>query len=116
MPTKLRLQPAFLSQIPDFPNWIDAIVLNAGTAESYSIPEDARALFVVPVKDDGTAGTVIGSVTGTAAEETADTTDGTASGFPIVGPYIFAVPSGGTLSLIRAGADQVTVYIGVYKA
>lgn len=93
---------------PLFPRYVDAVVLGAGTAESYTVP--AGAAWAIFTSD----GAFFARVTGTAAIPTTEVTDGTASMYVPAGLQI-RVEGGTTLSFIRAGASSVIITIALYS-
>lgn len=116
MAAKLTLNSDFIARLPNFPEWVDTAALDDGNAHSYTIPADAHVLYLNPVDAAGANQPIFASIVGTAAEPATgtDVTDGTAS-FPVVGPFLVKVKPGATLSLIRCGASEVFVSIGVFS-
>lgn len=104
------IDPELAGALIQFPKQNDVVYLDDGNAHAYSIAATTTKAFIVAVDADGNVVPVWGSITGTAAEPTDDVTDGTAA-FPIVGPCMFHLPGGGTLSLIRAVATNTFVVI-----
>lgn len=91
-----------------FPLWVDAVVLGAATAESYTVPAGAGYALITCTAP------VWACISGTAVIPTTEVTDGTASFYLASGIQV-KLDSGQTLSLIRASA-AATVSIGVYLA
>ena len=91
-----------------FPKWVDAVVLGAATAESYTVPAGAGYALITCTAP------VWACISGTAVIPTTEVTDGTASFYLSAGIQV-RLDSGQTLSLIRASA-AATVSIGVYLA
>ena len=96
------------SAVP-FPQWVDTVVLGAGTAESYTVPANAGYAVIT------SALPFYGCISGTAVVPTGEITDGSGS-FYIGAGIQCRLGSGKTLSLIRATAASTVVTIGVYRA
>lgn len=94
---------------PLFPRYVDAMVLGAGTAESYTAPVNAG--FCIITAD----APVYGKIGGTAVIPTTEVADGSAS-FYIPAGVQFRLEGSTALSLIRAGGSSTIVTIAVYKA
>lgn len=97
----------FFGSIIPFPLWVDAIVLGAGTAESYTVPASASFCLIT------CNAPVYGCISGTAVIPTTEIADGTGSFYIAAGTQV-KLDSGSTLSLIRASAAAI-VTIGVYR-
>lgn len=99
------------SAVP-FPEYVDAVVLGAGTAESYTVP--ARAGFAIITASLPFYARVVTGVDVAAAPST-EIADGTGSLYIAAGMQC-KLGSGKTLSMIRATAASTVVTIGVYLA
>lgn len=97
----------FYGSIIKFPLWVDAVVLNAADAESYTVPAGASFCLIT------TSAPIYACISGTAVVPTTEISDGTASFLVSAGTQV-SLDSGETLSMIRASA-QAIVTIGVYK-
>lgn len=93
---------------PLFPRYIDAVVLGAGTAESYAVP--AGAAYAIITSD----GAFFARLTGTAVIPTTEVSDGTASMYIPAGIQI-RVEGGTTISMIRAAASSTIITIALYS-
>lgn len=87
---------------------VDAVVLGAGTEESYTVPSAAN--FAIITAD----GAFYARVGATAAIPVGEVTDGTASQYFGAGVQI-RVEGGSVIHFIRAGSTQVIITIGLYK-
>jgi len=104
-------------QIPGVLNtatWIDARVLAAGVAESYTLPTDAQtpAQHATLLRINANAGPIFVNFNGTAAVPGADVTNGTSSIMlrTDLGPVLLAAPHAtDTLSIISPSACIVTI-------
>ena len=96
------------SAVP-FPDWVDTVVLGAGTAESYVVPAGAKYVLIT------SALPFYGRTSGTASVPTTETTDGTGS-FYVAAGIQCKIGSGKTLSLIRGTAASTIITIGVYRS
>jgi len=96
------------SAVP-FPLWVDAMVLGAGTAESYTVPASAGFAIITANLP------FYACVSGTAVVPTTEITDGTGS-FYIAAGMQCKLGSGKTLSMIRATAASTVITIGVYRS
>lgn len=93
---------------PALPRYVDAVVLGAGTAESYTPPTGSvYALLTCDLP-------IYARIGGTAAAPATEVTDGTASFYIAAGIQV-RIEAGVAISLIRATASSTIVTIGVYK-
>lgn len=109
MATKVHVHGDLISATPPFPLWVDCVVLGAGTAESWVVPQGVDWVIIDPSAE------VYANAQGTAVVPTTEVTDGTAS-VRIATPYQVVVGYGQTISFIRSGASSVTVSIACYSA
>jgi hypothetical protein len=92
----------------EFPLWVDAVFLGAGTEETYTVPANAGfALFTCTLP-------VWGCLSGPAVIPATEITDGTGS-FYISAGIQCKIGSGDSISFIRATAANTIVSIGVYR-
>ena len=96
------------SAVP-FPQWVDTVVLGAGTAESYTVPANAGYAVIT------SALPFYGCISGTAVVPTTEITDGTGS-FYVAAGIQCKLGSGKTLSMIRGTAASTVITIGIYRA
>lgn len=92
-----------------FPLWVDAVVLGAANAESYTVPASAGFALITATLP------FYGCISGTAVVPTTEITDGTGS-FYVAAGIQCKLDSGQTLSMIRATAASTIITIGVYRA
>lgn len=90
------------------PRTVDAVVLGAGTEESYTVPTGTS--FAIITAD----GAFYARVGATAAIPVTEVTDGTASMYFAAGVQI-RVEAGSVIHFIRAGGSAVIITIGLYK-
>lgn len=109
MATKISAPRETVAVTPVFPRWNDAMVLAAGTAESYTVPADVHFLIIEPTA------AVWANVTATAVVPTGEITDGTGP-TRISTPTQFRVSPGEVISFIREGASSVTISISAWNA
>lgn len=93
---------------PKFPRYVNAMVLAAGTAESYTPPAWSR--FCIITAD----GAFYARVGGTAAAPSTEVTNGTASFYVPSGMQV-QLEGGAALSVIRAGSSTVNITIAHYN-
>lgn len=96
------------SAVP-FPQWVDAVVLGAGTAESYTVPSSSGFAILTATLP------FYACISGTAVVPTGEIVDGTGSFYVAAGMQC-KLGSGTTLSMIRATAASTIVTIGVFRA
>jgi hypothetical protein len=90
---------------------VDALVLGADTAESYTVPANVNHILVVPTA------AVWYRVTSTAAVPAADITDGSSPVYIAAGQRVgLGVSAGMVLSFIRVAGAATTVTISRYEA
>ena len=106
MATKISTSREVYNDTPPVSLWNDALLLGAGTAESYTIPAGVSWLIISP------SGAVWVNSTTTAVVPVADISDGTGP-FRIGADaaYHVKVAPGQVLSMIREGGSSVTVSI-----
>lgn len=102
---------AYNSAVP-FPEYVDAVVLGAGTAETYTIPPAAG--FAILTATLPFYARIVTGVDVAAAPSTG-VTDGTSSFYVAAGMQC-RLGSGKSLSLVRATAASTVVTIGVYRS
>lgn len=102
MARKLTVPAQLWSSTLWAPEWVDARVLAAATAETYTVP--ANVSFVVLSSATG----FYINLTGTAAVPGADVTDGTAS-FYVPASIQCRVPTGSSISMIITAGGVVTI-------
>lgn len=91
------------------PRLVDAMVLGAGTEESYTVPSNTEWVLI------SCDNPIFIRVGATAAAPTTEVADGTAS-FYIPSAAQFAVEAGTVLHMIRAGSSSTIVTIGRYSS
>lgn len=92
--------------------WIDARVLAAGVAESYTIPADASGNKGTMLRINSNAGPLYVNFNGTAVVPVGDVNDGTSSIIlrTDIGPVLIVAPlSTAVLSMLSPGASIVTL-------
>lgn len=95
------------SATPKFPRYVNAMVLGAGTAESYTPPAWSRFTLITA------NGAFFARVGGTAAAPSTEVTDGTASFYVPSGMQV-CLEGGVALSLIREGSSSVVITFAHY--
>lgn len=117
-PVVTRLQPVPRNQGVQVPGllptgtWIDARVLAAGAAESYTLPTDADGNKGIMLRLNSNAGPLYINFNGTAVVPVADVIDGTSSIIlrTDLGPVLLAAPhAADTLSIFSPSAAIVTI-------
>jgi len=99
-----------LSDTPPFPYYNDAVYLDDGNAQAWTVPADVAFVIIHPDGD------IWARADGTAAVPGADVTDGTA-GVRIAGGTSFQLRAayGQTISFIREDASTTIVNISCWK-
>lgn len=113
MATLLNVKGDLYSGTPPFPEYVDAMVLGADTAETYTVPAGADWAIITNVS----TGTLWANRTGTAVIPTTEIADGTGSfAIPPNSSYQCQIPPGKTISFIRTAGTAAIVSIGLWKS
>ena len=111
MATNQRVPGVVSSATPPFPTYHDVLTLATASAESWTVPTDAKWGII----------TVIGDAVWANSETTAtvptDVSDGTGSMLlPVNSSLQIGLPAGGAISFIRNASTQAVVQISCWNA